>query len=457
MKNFTFFLVLIFTVLLANGQNSTALQKRVEAAKEKHSRVTRLNSLLNNYSIALMKWNLSSEKFLKSAAAATMKLDSTVIIEKNSVTGEWEKEMKDEYAYNAEMKNTVLLSSDWNKETGSWEADSKIENEYNPDGSVSIMRMYDSSDEEPGLKLETTFKAFYNSAGQLDSVEYWTTEEQQQKLTGKQYYEYNESGQLVKMKMWSLMEDDDDNEEFLLVSHREFTYTATGKTKTSSSYSVMEETEIMTFKTEHYYDSSDRLIHTEDRWLNYTSFQLEKTSRTDYDYNSEGDISTETYSNWDSDQENWEPYEKDEYTYNSFSFPNTHFPSFFLLFGVVETPTFGKAPDEINTYEMEDATLEHTSKMKFYYSTGTSTFAEKISDAGFSVYPNPASDKVTFNWKENKATLFLEIYQVAGARILKEQVSSGIPVSLAGMDDGIYLFKLNDGKQTIHTGKLIKR
>lgn len=75
----------------------------------------------------------------------------------------------------------------------------------------------------------------------------------------------------------------------------------------------------------------------------------------------------------------------------------------------------------------------------------------------FLFIPTRASDKVTFNWKENKATLFLEIYQVAGARILKKQVSSGIPVSLAGMDDGIYLFKLNDGKQTVHTGKLIKR
>jgi hypothetical protein len=129
-----------------------------------------------------------------------------------------------------------------------------------------------------------------------------------------------------------------------------------------------------------------------------------------------------------------------------------------MLYGIVEEiPVLSKAPAEIETMEWIEGSLELSYRTIFYYSDGTNTFARNLTEAGFSVYPNPVRENVTFNWNHNQATLLLEIYQVTGSRIFEKQISSGIPVSLAEIDNGIYFFKLNNGKQTLHSGKLIKK
>jgi len=256
--------------------------------------------------------------------------------------------------------------------------------------------------------------------------------------------------------MWVFEEDE--GEKFMSAMRIVFTYTNSDRMETSSMFYVFEETEMLFFKTTYNYDGSARLAFTEDWALNPMTFEVEKDTRTDFEYNASGDVSTETFSSWDAAGEVWIPEETDEYTYHDFSNSEVFFPSYLMYFGIVEEkPVSGKAVAEIETMEWTEGTSQLSAKTIFYYSGETSTNSDQLHKAGFSVYPNPVGQNVTFSWSGSQPTLSLEIYQATGSRILEKQISSGTPVTLEGMDNGIYFFKLNKGSQTLHSGKLVKK
>lgn len=457
MRKSTFLLMFMFSVLFSIGQNPTVFQKKFDAAKEKYTRMlSPLQATHSNLSPTQQKWIFPSEILLKSTVAS-MKLDSTVSKTWNELAGEWQNDMKDEYHYDDEMRNTMWLYSDWNDETDSWEAWSKTEVEYNADGTVGTMLTYESSLESSELKLINKMLAFYDETGRLDSVQHWYTEDQQTwNLEGKQHYSYDNSGKLTEMKMWALEEDE--GEEFMSVMRYVFSYNEAGRMETSSMFFQIEGEEMLFFKTNYHYGGDGKLDYTEDWSLSFMSFQLEKSSKTEFSYSNSGDLQSEIYSEWDAASETWIPDSKDEYTYNNFNYSEVYFPSYLLFWGIVEeTPVSGKAIAEIETMEWMEGTSKVTDKTIFYYSEGTNTFADKPVNVNFSVFPNPVSEKVTFNWSGNQSELSLEIYQLTGSRVLEKTVNSGQPVSLAGMENGIYLFKLKNGKQSIHTGKLVKK
>jgi hypothetical protein len=456
MKKFTFLIALTGAVLFSTARNTETLQKKLDMAREKYSRITQSGLLLHSQPGFQTKNFLPLEEGLKSAAAA-MKLDSIVSTTSDSELGGWKNDTKDEYFYDSEMKNTMWQNSDWNTETDAWEIWSKTEVEYNENGSVEKMYIYESYEPGTALTLMNTVNVFYNEAGQLDSVQHWYAQGPDTwALEGKQHYFYDDSDRLTEMKLWVLSEDE--GEEFMSVMRIVFTYTTAGRTETSSMFFVFEETEMLFFKTTYNYDGSARLAFTEDWSLNPMTFELEKDTRTDFEYNASGDVSTETFSTWDAAGEVWVPEETDEYTYHDFSNSDVFYPSYLMYFGIVEEmPVSGKAVAEIETMEWLEGTSQLSAKSIFYYSGGINTFADNPNVTGFSVYPNPAMEHVTFNWSENHPTLSLDIYQITGSRTLHKQIVSGTPVSLSGMDNGIYFFKLSKGSQTLHSGKLVKK
>jgi hypothetical protein len=99
---------------------------------------------------------------------------------------------------------------------------------------------------------------------------------------------------------------------------------------------------------------------------------------------------------------------------------------------------------------------KETGKTTIYYSGGTSTDIKEIENALFDVYPNPATESVSFRWKENYENLTLVLYQVTGARVMEQITSSGKSVSISDLKNGVYFYKLMDGQKSVKTGKLIK-
>ena len=185
-----------------------------------------------------------------------------------------------------------------------------------------------------------------------------------------------------------------------------------------------------------------------------------KSNRTVYEYNTEGDVDFEIFSVWSNTTQTYIEQYKDEYLYSEESFAEVVFPSYVdLFFGMSYEPgmSFNKLVTGVNTYQMINGNWEIDEKSTFYYSGGISTGIDDIKNAVVAVYPNPATESVTFLWKDNYDGLDLEIYQMTGARVLAQRAFSGKSVPVSQLGNGVYFYKLQDGNQPVFSGKLVKK
>jgi len=481
MKKFTFILTLFLLVLFAGAQNKNDLQNKLQRAHEKNSKITQRTAFLLKQ---IERKSLNQESFLKSAAA-TQKLDSTVNRILNTETQAWQNDYKDEFNYDSELKNTFWLEKEWNLSTKTWDVSFKTELGYDNQDRVNSMLMYSRDSLTQPITPISKFLIFYHSDGTQDSTLSYSTETAGASwlLYTKDINHYNASKQLIKTEMWML---DEDLGVLTLSVNVVYTYTASGKIKSSSTSYVIEGDEMLWSKIEYNYDGSGKLTSIENSMLNFMTSALEKTSRSTYQYNASGDVSNEIYSTWNGTswvdvnkteyQYNaagdvsveiystwngtlWVEEDKDEYTYSTTNFSDVVFPSFINLFGLDETTDFSynKVITGVNSFEMLDGSWKNTGKTFFYYSDGTSTNITEFANTLFTVYPNPTSEQVNFSWKGNYESLSLEMYQITGAKVMEQIIYSGKPVSISILENGVYFFKLLNGKQMVHTGKMIKR
>jgi hypothetical protein len=441
---------------VTNAQNGGELQKKLMQTHEKFSEYSRQINLLSNYVNFYENNKANPEVILKNATAA-QKLDSIVSQVWNSEEEIWQNEMKQDFIYNSEMKNTEYLEKEWNIPDQEWETWYRTEIEYNNEGKISSIIFHSRDVDSHDLIIEDKIEAFYGEEGKLDSTLHYSIEaDQSWTLDLKQILYYNSSGKMIKREF--IMIDDDSGEQ--IGAKYIFTYNDTGNMEKSSVYYYNEEEEILFSETYHSYDASGKRTLSE-RWeLNFVSHSLEKDSRTGYEYNASG-VSTITYSEWDDGSQTWLENEKDEYVYSSTDFSDVAFPDMFQFYLYIEDDmliieSFNKMITGINTFEMIEGNWEKTNQAFFYYSEGI-TNINVFDNVAVSMYPNPASDRITFRWSGNYEQLFLEIFQITGAKVMELYTFSDRPVPVHQLDSGVYLFKLTNGKQIVQLGKMIKK
>ena len=478
MKNFTLFLVMFLFSLGLSAQNSSEFWKRIQQKQEKISEMTQREAKLNKL-LSLT----GSEAVLKSAMA-TQKLDSTVDRVLNAETQLWQNDYKDEYIYDAEMKNTAWIEKEWNVAAQTWNIWSKTDLAYDAQKRINTMLMYDRDSLSQALTANSKILIFYNPGGMQDSTLTYSTKTSGATwvLDMRNVYHYNASKQLIKTDMWIL---DDDLGVLTLYMNRVYTYTASGEIKTSSTNLVEEGDEMLWSKIEYNYDGADRLTSVEYSGFSFITLAIAKTYRETYQYNASGQVTVEIYSiwnvtNWINEDKNeylfnaagdvtadiystwdgtsWVQEEKDEYTYSTTNYSEVAFPAIFYLYGLTEVDfSFNKLMTGVNYFEMIDGSWKNTEKTTFYYSAGTFSNISELENSVISVYPNPASESVNFSWKGNHEALSLQIYQITGAKVIEQPVYSGRPVTISHLENGVYLYKLQKGQQNVKTGKMIKR
>jgi hypothetical protein len=451
MKNFTFILAILFIAIGASGQNQAELQKKFQKAEAKFARLAERTAVLNSQP-GISKMIPANEKLSLKNATATQKLDSIVSRTLNLETEIWHNDWKDEFIYNSEMRATVLLEREWAAAAQKWETSSRMEIEYNNQGLISSLSMYYLDDQSQELKLENKIDAFYDATGKLDSALHYIPEPNETwVLESKQIYHYNSAGKLVKMEFLSLEDGESETLSYI------YTYNTSGNLETSSMVFYDEEEEIIFYKTFYSYDSSGKRTHSEFWSIDFFTFTLEKNSRTDYEYNASGDVTVETSSDWNKTTETWDEDEREVYTYGNINFADVVFPYFAQIFGNNDEfgGTFNKVPVESNYFEKIDGNWKNTEKTNFYYSGGTSTNIFTQEQSRIVMYPNPASDRVSFSWDSNYERLNLQIYQITGAKIIERELVSNEQVSIADLKRGIYFIKLRNGQQETYSGKLI--
>jgi hypothetical protein len=450
MKKFTFLLSLLLIAAMAHSQSNQPTEAKIRKAHEKFTRITGQTSHFLRLAKSSVNNHFSDQLSLKSLTE-TVKLDSTIYMYMEEGSGVWLNDLKDEYHYNAQMQNTQWLEKDWDASGNTWMDYGRVELEYNSEGRVSAMESYYYDDDTQGLVLESRIVAFYDAEGKPDSILHYSPEsENVWVLEAKQTYHYNAAGQVIRMDFISEEEDEVSTISFV------YTYNNAGLMENSSMYFIDEDMEFLYSETKYTYDSNGRRITSEFSSLNFFTFMVELSSHTDYEYNAAGDVSVETTSSWE--EEKWEIDYKDEYTYGTTDFSEVIFPTYFHMFGVNDvTVTFNKVPTEIITSEWVDGSWLPTEKIVFYFSSGTATNVQQLQTFEISMFPNPASEHVSFRWNGSYEQLSLEIYQITGAKMLEKNISSGIEVPISQLNNGMYFYRLMNRQQTVHTGKLIKK
>jgi hypothetical protein len=451
MKKFTFLFLFIAISVFASAQNQADLARKIQQITEKHELLNQQLAFFSNYS--------NEQNGLKSVAEVQT-LDSTVTQIMIRETETWENDSKDEYLYDAEMRNTSWLSFGWNSDSETWKNDSKTDVEYNAQGQVSTLLMYSSDGENPDLILVSKLEVKYDAEGRADTiVSYQKESETEWLVTSKQVFHYNETGQMVQVNYW-VLQGEEGQEELTESMKVEYIYGTSDELTTTNMYYLIEGEEILYSKMEYSYNEAGQPTSLEVSALNLVTLVFGKSNRTVYEYNAEGDVDFEIFSVWSTTTEMYIEQYKDEYTYSDESFSEVVFPSYIdLFFGMSYEPgmSFNKLVTGVNTYQMINGNWEIDEKSTFYYSGGIPTGVDDIKNAVVAVYPNPATESVTFMWKDNYNGLDLEIYQMTGARVLAQKAFSGKLVPVSHLENGVYFYKLKDGSQTLFSGKMIKK
>lgn len=451
MKTFTFIIFLMVTSIGLNAQDNYEIRLKLQKLQKQYAEIS---YRFNVAAKVVNKVNSAAE--LKSDVIS-QKLDSTVNQVYNELGSVWQKDYKDEFLYDEQMRNTDWIDSEWNLATSIWDAEFKAKISYGSNGLVSSMLWYDTDSLTNMFVESARYDYFYNLNGMPDSaLTYFTTDAGVNwDLMAVQNNYYNASKQLIKTENRAF---DFDEGEMVQGMTTNYTYTALGKIKNSTSSFIIEGSEFQTNKSEYSYDASNRLSFIEYYDLNYFTFQLEKSDRDLFQYNANNDVSFQIYSTWTGAL--WMDEYKDEYEYGTMNLSQVAFPVFFALWSEEDGQDelrFSKAINLINSYEMVDGAWTHTDINTFYYSASSSTGINEFVNADFKIYPNPAKDVITFNWRGNNDQLALEMYQITGAKVLEQNVREGKEISVSHLVNGIYFFKLMFGQQIVYSGKLVKR
>ncbi len=482
MKKFTLFLAFFAIAVVAFSQNSRNLQSKTKQIHEKYLKISEMTKFLDLQS--------SNEQNLLKSTAATLKLDSIVSWSLNLETETWNYDYKDEYFYNSVLNNTSWINKEWNLDLEKWDIEGKTELEFYNNGFISSMLFFYKDQESGELSQSSKFMIYYNPEGLQDSALIYTVETMggSMVLTMKQYRHYNAANQLIKTDIWV---NDEEGGDLILAQTIVNTYTESGKIETSSTNIILEGEEIPFSKVVYNYDGSGNLTSKVNSTYDFFTMGMANTDLTTYEYNASGKVTVEISSiwedgNWVEQDKNeseynaagdvfrsiysekngadWTEVDKDEYLYSSNSFSGIVVPYFFNSFDLVflvemenaEEINFNKQITGVNTSEKINGEWKNTGKSTVYYSEGTSTKIEETQTSLFNVYPNPATEFVSFKWNVNFEELTLEMYQINGSRVLEQTILSGKSVSLSRLESGVYFYKIMDGKEIVHSGKLVK-
>ena len=79
----------------------------------------------------------------------------------------------------------------------------------------------------------------------------------------------------------------------------------------------------------------------------------------------------------------------------------------------------------------------------------------------FKVYPNPASNYIQFKLDAKYTEIYknvkLSIYDIKGAFIQEKNIDFNSNIAISNLQNGVYLYTLQDENQILKSGQLIKK
>lgn len=390
----------------------------------------------------------------KNMRVLKQQLDSYVYQRYDASTSSWINNALNEFTYDGSGNNTGNIYSYWNPDTEAYEITGKDEFTYvngnlseqvhfdwdagenryvqvfqwtfayNGDGNMTIG--YTSLWNGSGWEVAVRDDRIYDAAGNmvLQIYSWWDSTGNEWINDMKTGNSYNGSGALLvsTSSVWDLLSGG-----WRILSRSENTYNASEQVMTSNLYSWNA-------------DSS--------QWVNFL--------KEEFTYDGNMNMVMYLYSEWNDNQ--WLNYYQIKMAYND-GYTSDEIILPWMFTG--ELGMLGWIPVHLLTgtteYEYSGESFVLTSRGLYNYSQVNLTAIAEPENSQALIYPQPASDLITFSWDINQPTLGLGIYDSNGKKVLSQQLDNHGSVNVDHLAPGLYIYRLDHNHKTKLTGKISVR
>jgi hypothetical protein len=290
---------------------------------------------------------------------------------------------------------------------------------------------------------DVKYESTYNEVGQLltDTTFSWNTSTNKWELTGKNETLYD-NGKKSVMINYYLSSGIWQNSRKIM-----YEYDTNGNIVLETGYSWSSGIWNNVYKTQYVYDANE--IMTEMIYY-YSDFSNNWVMKSKEAYTNDGfNISSGLDYSWNSGKQSWTQYRKFECFFDLNTLTSNVFSNELI-------DRFGKNKiTSAKLYNYDGTNWVYNGLATMYYSThdnltGTKTVADDV----LKVYPNPASDYITFNVDKMAGQFTVQLIDLQGKIVLNQLTSNDNMVSIDKLPKGLYLYKVTANSK-VYNGKII--
>ena len=397
------------------------------------------------------KSNTDKNYQAKSSNVIDQKLDSMILELWDTTTNKWVFDNKHIYTYNFNGKNTFDTYSEWDKYGTKWKNYSKSEYNYDSNDNTTTYTDYNWYESTNEWLADNKTEYNYNANGKdtLDIGFYWVDYDSLWGKDNKTEKAYDTKGNLIlsidykymfnyKYYQWRWSKN----------SKSEYTYDENGNKTLLKAYMWDNDSNNwkITDKIEYNNDANGNDTMYIYYSANDTSSGLEIVYKVVNTFDANKNNTSGTCFLWNGSDSQWIGAIKWEYTFDNLY---AYLPYDFSV------DNFKNRIIHATVYRYNGLDWFFDSKINFYYSSIDNTVIhDNYTSNDISVFPNPATDLVTFNLNVFANYFTIEIFDYLGRKMINQKLQNNLPVSVQNLPGGLYFYKLNDGKK-LYTGKLL--
>lgn len=358
--------------------------------------------------------------------------------------------------HNAQGKPTEIIWQIWDKASGQWLNWGKYELDYDENGNLIQETIADWDPDGNQWMVGAQFDMTFDGSGMLLSElgSFWDEDSSKLVLSYKDEYLY-EDGNLTTLDehFW-------EEGEWVLIFRTTSTYDSKGNL--TEEITLVKDTESgfwFDYSQNLYtYNEADLLIMEEAWELDFTQFMLLQTWQYEYTWDSDRNMIEQVDRSWEAEvlkgANVWEDAFKSEFTFNkNYTILEIYGPYWYQE--VIDNSTFVHMPvTELGYFYLDDAWVMDYRQTAYYSDFASSTDIQDFQEFRLSVYPVPASETIAFSWEDTYTHLSLELYNLAGKRVIFRSIDNNETIGIDGLSGGLYLYKLTHNNTLIHSGKI---
>ncbi len=346
-----------------------------------------------------------------------------------------------QYDMNGNTTNTTIR--EWIDNM--WVTINKTDDTYDNDNLLlsSVNESYDD-DLEKLIPVSRSTYSYVDGNLSMELTEIWDEETEAWEDGSRDLYTYNNNDQLIEIIKEAYIEEED---LWLAIERTTFTYDSNGN--------LIEEVDFIydfngmdwspLFRIEQTFDSNGNLTSYTESFYELGVNEWEALFREEFSYDNNNNLIQYVTFDWDENSEMWVADEREDYYYDEdLSFED-----------VLVAPFFGGFTATVSVIELfvwEGDQWVPDERLLYFYSTEGTTSTEDHFLEGFKVFPNPARDIIYFDYSSTQP-MMLQIFDMHGKLIMMDPSLNKGAVSVQSIAQGMYIYRLSDGKGAL-TGKI---